>query len=346
MRVKTKTGIIADARYMDHDMGSFHPESPKRVKAIMDMIEKEIEFPFLRVEPRPAREEEIRWIHTPGYFDILKKTAGKERCQLDPDTSTSARSFETALLAAGGLLAGIDSIFSGKIKNTFAAVRPPGHHAEASRAMGFCLFNNIAIATEYLLKKHGLHRILIVDWDLHHGNGTQNSFYSRKDVFYFSTHQYPHYPGTGHWSETGVDAGKGFNLNVPLSAGKTDADYTYIFKTVLAPVAEAYKPDFILVSAGFDTAFSDPLGAMEITSQGFSALARELILMAQKYSQDRILFVLEGGYDLDALKAGVKQVLLQLSGSAGEPDVKIEPSEGLQGELEPVYAVIKEYWSR
>lgn len=342
--MKVNTGIIADKRYMDHDMGSFHPESPKRIKVILEMIEKEIKFPFLRVEPRAARDDEVKWVHTSGYFDMVKKTAGQERNQLDPDTSTSARSFETALLAAGGLLAGIDSIFSGKIKNAFAAVRPPGHHAESSRAMGFCLFNNVAIAAEYLLQTHGLNKILIADWDLHHGNGTQNTFYSRSDVLYFSTHQYPHYPGTGHWSETGADAGEGFNLNVPLSAGKTDADYIYIFKNILTPVVNIYKPDFIIVSAGFDTAFSDPLGGMEVTSSGFGALARELILLAQKYSHSRILFALEGGYDLEALKAGIQQVLLQLSGSGAEPDIKAETTVGLTRELEPAFSALKEYW--
>lgn len=338
-----KSGIVLDKRYLDHNMGDSHPESPKRIETIHRIIERKIAFPFLKIEPRTASEEEIQWIHTRAYLDSIKNTAGKDKVKLDSDTATNAKSYQTALLAAGGVLKGIDLIMDGKIKNCFAPVRPPGHHAEATRAMGFCLFNNIAIGAEYLLRKHHLNKILIVDWDIHHGNGTQNAFYQRDDVLYFSIHQSPHYPGTGHWSETGIEKGEGFNLNVPLLTGKTDQDFLYVFQNIVKPVAAAFKPEFILVSAGFDIAASDPLGGMDISPLGFGALARELLDLAGLFSQERILFLLEGGYDLKALEQGVIQVLLQMSGEAKKPNIQATASPEIQNELVPVFDNLKEF---
>jgi acetoin utilization deacetylase AcuC-like enzyme len=339
-----KTGIVKDLRYMEHNMGDFHPESPKRLEAIYRMIEKDIEFPYLTIEPRAATEEEIHWVHTSSYVSTIRATSGKERVVLDPDTSTSARSYEVALLAAGGVLKAIELIIKGKIQNGIAFVRPPGHHAEASRAMGFCLFNNVAVGSEYLLKKQGQKRILIVDWDLHHGNGTQNSFYSRNDVLYFSTHQFPHYPGTGHWSETGGGDGEGFTINVPLSPGKTDSDYLYIFEKLLFPIAEKFQPDFILVSAGFDIYKDDPLGGMQITAEGFGALANALMRLAGKHSGGRILIALEGGYNLQGLSAGSKEVLLQLSGQKKQPDIPAIAGPDTQRELKPVFETLEKFY--
>lgn len=340
-----RTGIIKDWRYMEHNMGAFHVENPKRIEVIYHMLETEISFPFLEIEPRLAEEEEIQMIHSPSYVQLIKKTAGKERFSLDPDTTTSPRSFEVALLAAGGALKAIDLIMDKKIQNTFAPIRPPGHHAEAAQAMGFCLFNNIAIGAEYLIRKYGLKRILVVDWDLHHGNGTQHSFYSRKDVLYFSTHQFPHYPGTGHWNETGQESGEGFTVNVPLSGGKRDEDYLYIFKKILSPIAALYQPEFVLVSAGFDIFHADPLGGMRVSAEGFGALAFELISIASYYSQGRILFALEGGYDLQGLKEGSKHVLLQLSGNAEKPSIEENISSSTERELAPVFEIQRRYWN-
>lgn len=339
-----ETGIVIDKRFLNHDMGVFHVENPKRIATILDMIETEITFPCLKIEPRKATEEEIVWNHSPAYLETLKNTAGKERVVLDPDTSTSALSYETTLLAAGALFQSLDHIMGSEISNAFAPIRPPGHHAESGRAMGFCLLNNIALAAEYLLRKKGQKKILIVDWDLHHGNGTQNSFYARKDVLYFSTHQFPHYPGTGHWSETGSGDGRGYTVNVPLYPGKTNADFLYIFRNILVPIASQFKPDTILVSAGFDVAASDPLGGMKITAEGFAALTAEAKSLAHKFSQDRLLIALEGGYDLDALRDGSKQVLLQLSGATSKPVVEPVPSTRLEGELGPVFTHLKSFW--
>lgn len=339
-----KTGIVKDWRYMEHDMGAFHVENPKRIEAIYRMVEKDISFPYTEIEPRPAKEKEIQMVHASSYVNAIKETSGKGRTQLDPDTATSARSYEVALLAAGGLLKAIDLVMDGKIQNGFAIVRPPGHHAEASRAMGFCLFNNIAIGAEYLVQNHGIKRILVIDWDLHHGNGTQHSFYSRSDVLYFSTHQFPHYPGTGHWDEIGQDKGKGFTVNVPLSGGKTDEDYLFIFRKILAPIASDFKPEFILVSAGFDIYKADPLGGMQISEDGFGALTSELMSVAHKFSKDRILFTLEGGYNLQGLSEGVKQVLLYLGGEGKKPQIGEDISPITERELAPVFDTQKQFW--
>jgi len=338
------TGIVKDWLYKEHNMGAFHPESPQRIEAIYSMVEKEITFSYSEIKPRLATEEEIQMIHFPSYVQAIKDTSGKERVMLDPDTATSSRSFEIALLAAGGLLEAIDHIMKGKIKNGFALVRPPGHHAEGARAMGFCLFNNVAIAAEYLIKKHSLKRILIVDWDLHHGNGTQHSFQKRKDVLYFSTHQYPHYPGTGYWDEIGEGEGEGFTVNVPLTPGKTNEDYLFIFQKILSPISAAFKPEFILVSAGFDIYRSDPLGGMLVSEEGFGALTWELLSLAQELCQDRLLLTLEGGYDLQGLQLGIKNVLLQLGGEGKKPEIKAEISPRTQEELAPIFNIQKKYW--
>jgi len=340
-----RTGIVKDDRYMEHDMGPFHPESPKRLEVIYRMLEEETALDFLEVDPRPAEEEEVERVHTASHFASIRATAGKERVHLDPDTSTCARSFEVALLAAGGLLEAADAVMEGKVENAFALIRPPGHHAEASQAMGFCIFNNAAVAAAHLLERHGLQRVLIVDWDLHHGNGTQHVFEDRPEVLYFSTHQFPHYPGTGHWSEVGKGKGEGFTVNIPLLSPKTDSDLLSIYRKVLRPVALEYDPQFILVSAGFDIYAGDPLGGMQVTETGFAALAGELLELAGLTCGNRILFTLEGGYNLQGLRDGVKEVLGRLSGTGPEPGVVPEPSPATERELSPVLETLSRYWS-
>ena len=339
------TGIVRDSRYMDHNMGPFHVESPERIKAIYNMLDSDFDFPLHSIEPRLAEEEEILAVHTKSYFDRVRETAGRDRVVLDPDTSTSARSFDVARLASGGVLNALDRIMEGECQNGFALIRPPGHHAEASQAMGFCLFNNIAVGAEHLIQKHGLRRILILDWDLHHGNGTQHSFEDRSDVLYISTHQFPHYPGTGSYAETGREEGIGFTVNFPLLSGKTNEDYLYIFKNLIDPICGEYGPDFILISAGFDIYKDDPLGGMNITAQGFGALTRSLVDSAQRLCDRRLLIVLEGGYDLEGLSQGVKQVLLQLGGQAEEPHFDPKASSRLEEELRPIVPVLKKHWT-
>jgi acetoin utilization deacetylase AcuC-like enzyme len=339
-----KPGVVFDRRYAEHTMGSFHVESPDRVLVLNRMLEEEAADEFVRIEPRPATEAEVGWVHERGYIEFLKSTAGRDLVVLDPDTSAGPKTYETALLASGGFLSALDAILESRVRNALALVRPPGHHAEASRAMGFCVFNNVAIGAEYLVRKHGLRRILVVDWDLHHGNGTQHAFYGRRDVLYFSTHQVPLYPGTGAARETGDGPGKGYNLNVPLTSGKGDPDFLHVYRKILAPVAAAFKPEFILVSAGFDIGRSDPLGGMLVSREGFGLLADALLAMAEESCPGRLAFTLEGGYDLRTLKEGVREVLstAALETPAPLPDLRVSPVT--ERELEPCFRVFGEFW--
>ncbi len=307
-----KTGIIKDKRFLKHNPGAYHVEGPERLKVIYEMLEEDFPASLKEIPPRPATEEEICLVHTPGHYRTIRSTREKERTILDADTSASSDSFEAACLAVGGVLEGVDKIMAGEVKNVFALIRPPGHHAEAAKAMGFCLFNNIAVGAQYLRKKHSLNRILIVDWDVHHGNGTQNAFYKTDEVLYFSLHQFPHYPGTGHFSETGAGRGEGYTVNLPLSGGKGDSDYLLQFEKVLTPLAASYKPQFILVSAGFDPHQDDPLSSMLLSDEGFAGMTLKLMELAEKWTEGRLLLALEGGYSLEALQKSVRQVLLHL----------------------------------
>jgi acetoin utilization deacetylase AcuC-like enzyme len=312
------TGVVIDRRYMDHDMGAYHVESPARIEVLARMLEEDPPVPYRPIPARPATDEELGWVHEKGYIDLIRSTAGKT-VPMDGDTTAGPKTWETALLAAGGLLEAVDRIMDGSVRNAIALVRPPGHHAEASRAMGFCFFNNAAIAAEHLIRRHGAKRVLVVDWDLHHGNGTEHAFYEHSDVLYFSTHQVPLYPGTGAARFFGHGEGFGYNLNVPLLAGKGDADFLHVFERVLAPVAVQFAPDFILSSAGFDIAAGDPLGGMEVTPAGFGRMTASLMAVAERTASGRLALVLEGGYDLVALRAGVGEVLKALAKRDGPP---------------------------
>jgi acetoin utilization deacetylase AcuC-like enzyme len=266
---------------------------------------------LVRLEPDPPDREWIAgWItqvHTPAYLRDIRKVSPQEgRVALDPDTSISPGSLNAACLAVAGALTAADAIMQGRVQNAFCAVRPPGHHAESSHAMGFCLFNNVAIAAKYLQQHHGLERIAIVDWDVHHGNGTQRTFYDDPSVFFFSTHQYPFYPGTGKAEETGGGRGTGYTKNVPLPAGMGNTEYLQIFNTVLRPALKAYRPDAVIVSAGFDAHRDDPLAGMNLTTEGYVALTRVVKDIAGEFCQGRVLSCLEGGYNLEALAASVE----------------------------------------
>ncbi|HSL02395.1 MAG TPA: histone deacetylase, partial [Nitrospiraceae bacterium] len=293
--------------YLDHDMGAGHPESPHRLRAIMQQLEQSGTAARLtRIEPREAEDEWITQIHTASYLAMLKShTPTNGRVSLDPDTSMSPGSLAAAYLAAGGALAAVDAIMSRRVDHAFCAVRPPGHHAEAGRAMGFCLFNNVAIAARYVQKKYGFTRVLIVDWDVHHGNGTQHSFEDDPSVLFFSTHQYPHYPGTGRESELGRGAGEGFTINVPMEAGEADEEYRAVFQKSLVPAADAFKPEFVIVSAGFDAHQDDPLASMRLTEEGYADLTGIVAGIAKRHAGGRMLSSLEGGYHLTALAASV-----------------------------------------
>lgn len=302
-----RTGLVYHPAYLEHDMGAGHPESPNRLRAILERLEQSGTVDRLtRIEPRRAEDEWITQVHTPRYIAALNRHApATGRVSLDPDTAMSPGSLNAAYLAAGGVLAGVDAIMAQQVDHVFCAVRPPGHHAEASRAMGFCLFNNVAIAARYVQKQYGLTRVLIVDWDVHHGNGTQHSFEDDPSVLFFSTHQYPHYPGTGRASERGTGAGEGFTINVPMEAGEGDEAYRTVFHKVLVPAADHFHPEFVIISAGFDAHREDPLAQMGLTEEGYADLTGIVAGIARRHAGGRILSSLEGGYNLAALGASV-----------------------------------------
>jgi acetoin utilization deacetylase AcuC-like enzyme len=305
-----RTGIVKDERYLDHAANVYHPESQQRLEVIYKMLqEPEMKGKFKEIRPRAAAREELQLIHGPRYIQLVASTADRDYTMLDPDTYACMKSYETARLAAGGVLAAVDEVLEGGVDNAFAFIRPPGHHAEANRAMGFCLFNNVAVAAAYAIQKRKVQKVMIVDWDLHHGNGTQHSFEGRQDVLYFSTHQSPYYPGTGYVNEIGSGEGRGFTVNVPLAPGPGDGEFMQIFEEILEPIALAYKPDLVFVSAGFDIYYEDPLGGMQVTPAGFANLARIILDVAQKSCQGKVVFVLEGGYHLDGLRDSVREVL-------------------------------------
>lgn len=302
-----KTGLVYHPAFLEHDMGPGHPESPNRLRAIMQRLEERGTAAHLtRIEPRRAEDEWITQIHSPSYVAALHRQApATGRISLDPDTSLGPGSLHAAYLAAGGALAAVDAIMANQVDHVFCAVRPPGHHAEAGRAMGFCLFNNVAIAARYVQKKYGVARVLIVDWDVHHGNGTQHSFDEDPSVLFFSTHQYPHYPGTGRGTDRGKGAGEGFTINVPMEAGEGDEAYHAIFLKSLVPAADEFRPEFVIISAGFDAHKDDPLASMGLTEVGYGDLTNIVAGIAKRHAKGRILSSLEGGYHLTGLAASV-----------------------------------------
>ena len=300
------TGLMFDDRMIAHDPGAGHPERPDRLRVLHDRWRDDATV--VRIGARAASEEELARVHDPHHVERVTATAGRPRVVFDADTSTSAASAEAARLAAGGLVELCTAVADGQVDNGFALVRPPGHHAEQARAMGFCLFNNVAVAAA-ALRARGAARVCIVDWDLHHGNGTQHLFEDDPSVLYVSTHQYPFYPGTGAATEVGQGAGAGRTLNIPCPAGFGDQELARAFDELVLPVARQFAPDFVLVSAGFDCDGRDPLGGLALTPAGIAAMARACRTLADETAGGRLVAVLEGGYDLDAIADGVATVV-------------------------------------
>lgn len=318
-----QTIVLQDDRFLDHKTRYGHPESPDRLVAIYDAIAADKEkIQYAAVAPREATVEEIALNHGTDYIHTIEKTSGKDYVSLDPDTHTSAGTWKAAVLAVGAVLTGIDLIQNSTAGRAFALVRPPGHHAEQSRAMGFCIFNNIAVGAHYLRAAHRMERVFIFDWDLHHGNGTQHSFYNSSEVLYLSVHQYPYYPGTGAYDEIGQGQGAGYTVNIPLSGGQGDRDYAYIIEQIVAPVARQFKPQFMLISAGYDIYHHDPLGTMQVTPQGFYGMAQSLVRLADELCGGKILFALEGGYHAAGIAKSVQYTLRAMTSVPVDEDEK------------------------
>lgn len=301
--------------FLKHDTGAFHPESSKRLGAVLTHLKETGLWDKLVVEtPRRAAVKDIALVHHPEYIKRVEEIAERGGGQLDPDTVVSRDSFEAALHAAGALLDAVDAVMTGKAPNAFCLVRPPGHHATPTMGMGFCLFNNVAIAASYLLKKYHLKRVLIVDWDCHHGNGTQEVFYEEPKVLYVSLHRWPFYPGTGSKEEGGKGRGEGFTLNFPLPWNTTREEYLSVFEGVMHGQAGAYRPEFVLISAGFDTYTGDPIGGLDLEAGDFARLTGLVMEVSRKSASNRLVSCLEGGYSLEGLPLCVGHHLRALLG--------------------------------
>lgn len=339
------TGIVAGPVFMKHDTGPGHPERAQRLERIYSMLEQVgLMDSVEKIALREATENELLKVHTKGHVDKVAATAGLDRSWMDGDTPTSPESYRAALLAAGSLINATDAVISGDLKNAFALVRPPGHHAEREQAMGFCLFNNVAIAACHAMDRHGLKKVLIIDWDVHHGNGTQHSFYSDPRVIYFSTHRHPFYPGTGNFDEIGSGKGKGYNVNVPLPAGGDDAVFDAAFAAVLEPVAREFEPELILVSAGFDNHHRDPLGGMAVTEQGYARMAGRVLDLARQFCGGKVVLTLEGGYDLEGQARSIAEVMMILTGKKEPPQDSLEIPPGFEIIIEKQKQYLGDFW--
>jgi len=332
--------VAEDPRFREHRGPPGHPERPERLEPVGRAL-AEREGRLRRLPARSASDAEILRVHSREHLERLGEAARRAPCHLDPDTYVCARSLEVARLAAGSAVDLARAVARGDAAWAFGALRPPGHHAEAGRAMGFCLLNNVAVAARALQAEEGLERIAIVDWDVHHGNGTQHSFEDDPAVLYVSTHQYPYYPGTGDFGEAGRGAGLGATVNVPMPPGCGDAEYVGVFQRVVVPVLRRFRPQHILVSCGFDAHRADPLASMEVSGAGFAALTGILRALAQDLCGGRLVFLLEGGYAESGLYEGTAAVLDTLLEASPRPPPAPDapPGSTLRGLVDRVAAL-------
>jgi len=347
-RPSRPTAVVRDERFLAHLHDAEQWESRRRLEQIHAMLDHlNGNPPLTRLTARSATQADLELVHTAAYIQQVAQTADHSHSRLTADTYASAESYGAAILAAGGVMSAIDAVVAGHISNAFVLSRPPGHHAEAGRAGGFCLFNNVALGAQYARTVLGLSKVLIVDWDVHHGNGIQHIFEHDPTVLYFSTHQYPLYPGTGHYVEVGRGRGEGFNINVPLGRGMGDGEFVALFEHLLKPVAFAFDPDLVMVAAGFDIHKKDPLGRMKVTETGFGGLTRILMDIAARCCQGRLVLVLEGGYHHKALADSVRAVLAELCDQTCTDVAKL-CAEAKVRRIKPVIArctrVLERFW--
>lgn len=338
-----KVGLVYDPIYLKHDTGG-HVENARRLKAIMAHLEQTgLKARLTEIAPRPATTEELCLVHEEQHVLHIQGAAEGGGGWLDGDTVMSADSYQAAIYAAGGAIRATEAVMDGKVDSAFALVRPPGHHATPWRAMGFCLFNNLAIATRYALAKYRLERILIIDFDVHHGNGTQEIFYEEPRVLYISTHQFPLFPGTGYVDEIGSGEAKGTTLNIPLPPGCGDREYELAFTRIIMPAARRFQPQLIMVSAGYDAHWADELALMQVSTTGFAGMVKIIRELADELCSGKVAFSLEGGYNLDALAASVKATLDVLRGETSLEDRLGQPPQPLPAtDIAPLIKAIKE----
>jgi acetoin utilization deacetylase AcuC-like enzyme len=310
------TALLADPIYREHLVGREHPERPERFDAVVAALQAVgLTSRLGRIESRAATEDELNLCHTWDYLRVARRDVESGAGFLSTgDTDITPNSWDVAGKAVGGVLNAVDAVMAGRARNAFCAVRPPGHHANAGRGMGFCLLNNVAIAARHAQKKHGVERVLIVDWDVHHGNGTQDIFYSDPSVFFFSTHQWPLYPGTGRTDETGAGPGKGTTMNFPFPAGSGRKEILGAVQHLLTPAMQSFRPDLVLISAGFDSRIDDLLGSFTLTDEDFADLTLAVMEMADSHAKGRIVSVLEGGYNLSGLASAAAAHVSALAG--------------------------------
>ncbi len=340
-----RTAIVTDRGYLKHFAGRSHPERPERVAVMIEMAESLKRDHLQFRAPREASLEEIALCHRPAYIEAVERTSHLDRFDFDPDTHTSRDTYRGALLAAGGVLTAVEAVYDGAAENAFAIVRPPGHHALPNRAMGFCFFNNVAISAEWLIRHKGLKRVMVIDWDLHHGNGTQDIFYDSCEVLYSSTHQFPHYPGTGSMQEVGSGEGLGYSVNAPMPAEYGDSEYLRIFDELIIPIGRAFKPQFILVSAGFDCHWRDPLGEMQVTENGFAQMMRRIKRLAAETCEGKIVAALEGGYNFEALANSGAAVIEEMGREADERIAAASGGERVLPIIERARKGVGQYWN-
>ncbi len=349
---RCRPGLVTDPAYLEHAPGNW-PESPERLRGVLDRFASSRVHDLVKLlAARPATDRELRRVHHEGYLRLLETLAGRGGGYLDRDTVVTSRSYEAARLAAGGCLAAVDAAFSTSGPGaSLCLVRPPGHHAFPGRGTGFCLLNNVAVAACHALEHHHVERVLIVDWDVHHGNGTESVFYGRSDVLYMSIHQSPLYPGTGELTDTGEGEGEGYNINLPLPPGGGDEDLLAAFDRLFLPIARAYRPQLVLISSGHDGHFADPLGSMRLTASGYHQLAARMRDLAGECAGGRVIAVLEGGYHEEALGWCMLAVLdaigeLGIAGGdvPGGPIGKSAPSQEVARRIDLAIAIHGRRW--